>query len=54
MEELLERKLPKSAYEYQAYLSNSYSQPIPPIWLDLGYKQTKLVLGEYLILEKIK
>ena len=54
MEELLGRKLPKSAYEYQAYLSNTYSQPIPPIWLDLGYKQVKLVLGEYLILEKLK
>ncbi|MEG1793099.1 MAG: hypothetical protein RR294_05815 [Bacilli bacterium] len=54
MEELLGRKLPKSAYEYQPYLSNTYSQPIPPIWLNLGYKQVKLVLGEYLILEKLK
>lgn len=54
MEKLLGRKLPKSAYEYRAYLSNSYSQPIPPIWLNLGYKQIKLVLGEYLILEKLK
>ncbi|MGL4510175.1 DUF7662 domain-containing protein [Cetobacterium sp.] len=54
MEELLGRKLPKSAYEYQPYLSNTYSQPIPPIWLNLGYKQVKLVLGKYLILEKIK
>lgn len=54
MEELLGRKLPKSAYEYQPYLSNTYSQPIPPIWLNLGYKQVKLVLGKYLILEKLK
>lgn len=54
IEELLGRKLPKSAYKYQPYLSNTYSQPIPPIWLNLGYKQVKLVLGEYLILEKLK
>ncbi|MGL5411260.1 DUF7662 domain-containing protein [Cetobacterium sp.] len=54
IEELLGRKLPKSAYEHKPYLSNTYSQPIPPIWLNLGYKQVKLVLGEYLILEKLK
>ena len=28
MENLLERKLPKSAYKYQAYFSNSYSHVI--------------------------
>ncbi|MGL5349572.1 MAG: DUF7662 domain-containing protein [Cetobacterium sp.] len=38
MEELLGRKLPKSAYDYQAYFSNSYSHLISAIWLELGYK----------------
>lgn len=54
MEELLGRKLPKSAYDYQSYFSNSYSHLISAIWLELGYKQVKLILGEYLILEKLK
>ncbi|MGL4652455.1 DUF7662 domain-containing protein [Cetobacterium sp.] len=45
MEELLGRKFPKLAYAYQAYFSNSYSHLISDIWLKLGYKQVKLVLG---------
>lgn len=54
MEELLERKLPKSAYKYQAYFSNSDSHVISAIWLNLGYVQIELILGEYLVLKKLK
>lgn len=52
IEDIIDENLPKSAYEYNAYLSNGASHPLPKIWLELGYKQTKLVLGEYFILEK--
>lgn len=52
IEDIISETLPKSAYEHGAYFSNSLSQPLPKIWLELGYKQTKLVLGEYFILEK--
>lgn len=54
MEDFLERKLPKSAYKYQAYFSNSDSHVISAIWLELGYTQIELVLGEYLVLKKRK
>ena len=54
MEDLLERKLPKSAYKYQAYFSNSDSHVISAIWLELGYTRIELVLGEYLVLKKLK
>ena len=54
LENLLEKKLPKSAYKYQAYFSNSYSHVISAIWLNLGYIQIELVLGEYLVLKKLK
>ena len=52
IENILGFKLPKSAYKHSAYLSNSLSHPISKIWLNLGYTQTSLKLGEYLILEK--
>lgn len=54
MEDILEKKLPKSAYKYQAYFSNSDSHVISAIWLELGYTQIELVLGEYLVLKKLK
>lgn len=54
MEDILEKKLPKSAYKYQTYFSNSNSHVVSAIWLSLGYKQIELVLGEYLVLKKIK
>lgn len=54
LENLLEKKLPESAYKYQAYFSNSDSHVISAIWLDLGYTQIELVLGEYLVLKKLK
>ncbi|MEG2347783.1 MAG: hypothetical protein RSB50_08885 [Cetobacterium sp.] len=54
MEDLLEKKLPKSAYKYQAYFSNSDSHVISAIWFELGYTQIELVLGEYLVLKKLK
>lgn len=54
MEDILEKKLPKSAYKYQAYFSNSASHVISAVWLELGYTQIELVLGEYLVLKKIK
>ena len=53
IEKIINHKLPNSAYKYQAYFSNSLSHPISRIWLELGYIQTKLELGKYLILEKI-
>ncbi|WP_300344483.1 hypothetical protein [Fusobacterium sp.] len=45
-------KLESSAYNHIAYFSNSKSHPISKIWLELGYKKTKLELGKYIILEK--
>lgn len=45
-------KLESSAYNHVAYFSNSKSHPISKIWLELGYKKTKLELGKYIILEK--
>lgn len=54
MEELLGKELPKSAYKYQAYFSNSDSHVISAIWLELGYIQIELILGEYLVLKKLK
>ena len=54
IEKIINHKLPNSAYKYQAYFSNSLSHPISRIWLELGYTQTKLELGKYLILEKIE
>ncbi|MGL5625125.1 DUF7662 domain-containing protein [Cetobacterium sp.] len=54
MEELLERELPKSAYKFQAYFANDKTHHIPRIWLELGYKKIELVLGEYLVLKKLK
>ena len=53
IEKIINHTLPNSAYKYQAYFSNSLSHPISRIWLELGYIQTKLELGKYLILEKI-
>lgn len=53
IEKIINHQLPNSAYKYQAYFSNSLSHPISRIWLELGYTQTKLKLGKYLILEKI-
>ena len=52
IEDIISETLPKSAYEHSAYFSNSLSHPLSKIWLELGYKQIKLVLGEYFILEK--
>lgn len=52
IEDIISETLPKSAYEHSAYFSNSFSHPLSKIWLELEYKQTKLVLGEYFILEK--
>lgn len=54
MEKLLERELPKSAYKFQAYFANDKTHHIPRVWLELGYKKIELVLGEYLVLKKIK
>lgn len=54
IENLLEKKLPELAYKYQAYFSNSNSHVISAIWLGLGYTQIELVLGEYLVLKKLK
>lgn len=54
LEDLLEKELPKSAYKYQTYFSNSASHVISAIWLELGYTQIELVLGEYLVLKKLK
>ncbi|WP_270428066.1 hypothetical protein [Fusobacterium mortiferum] len=54
IEKIINHKLPNSAYKYQAYFSNSLSHPISRIWLELGYIQTKLELGKYLILEKLE
>lgn len=54
MEELLEKKLPSSAYKYQAYFSNDKTHHISRVWLELGYKKIELALGEYLILKKTK
>lgn len=51
IETIIEQPLPYSAYRYQAYFSNSFSHPISKIWLELGYKQVELKLGEYLVLE---
>lgn len=53
IENIVNQKLPKSAYKYKAYFSNGFSHPISRIWLELGYMQTKLELGKYLILEKL-
>lgn len=53
IEKIINMKLPKSAYMYQAYFSNTLSHPISKIWLELGYIQTKLELGKFLVLEKI-
>lgn len=52
LKNILGFSLPNSAYKYNAYFSNSLSHPLSKIWLELEYKQTKLVLGEYFILEK--
>lgn len=54
MEKLLEKELPKPAYKFQAYFANNKTHCIPRIWLELGYKKIELVLGEYLVLKKIK
>lgn len=54
LEDLLGKELPKSAYKYQTYFSNSNSHVISAIWLDLGYIQIELILGEYLVLKKLK
>lgn len=53
IEKIINHKLPTSAYKYQTYFSNNLSHPISRIWLELGYIQTKLEFGKYLILEKI-
>ena len=54
IEKIIGEKLPNSANNHSAYFSNSLSHPISKIWLELGYTQTKLELGKYLILEKVK
>lgn len=53
LENIIGRKLPKSAYKYDTYFSNSPSHTMSRIWLELGYGQTKLELGKYLVLEKL-
>ncbi|MCF2640502.1 hypothetical protein I6E31_11070 [Fusobacterium varium] len=37
IEKIIGKKLHPSAYEHQAYFSNSLSHPISKIWLELGY-----------------
>ncbi len=54
LEELLEKELPNSAFKHRAYFSNGKSHPISKVWLELNWKQIELVLGEYLILKRIK
>ena len=52
LEEILGKKLPKSAYIHSAYFSNSKSHPISKVWVELGYKKIELKIGEYIVIKK--
>ena len=52
IENIIGEKLPNSAYDHIAYLSNGPSHPLPKIWGELGYKKINGKMGEFIMLKK--
>ena len=47
-------KLPKSAYQYNAYWRESKTHTITRAWIENGWKISELKLGEYVEFERTK
>ena len=55
IEFLISRKLPQSAYQYQAWWANGENSHVHAnIWQDTGYKVDEVHFDDYVVFKKIK
>lgn len=53
IEKIIGFKLPKSAYEYNAYWRESKTHTVTRAWIESGWKITELKMGEYIEFTKV-